>query len=309
MVRVFFYGIIISININLEGKVMKYYGKVFRPPSEARSLIIQATLGCSHNACTFCYMYKGEPFIKRDIDEVIRELEEARPYFDWYEKVFIADGDALILDTKDLIKLIDFIHENMPNVRRISSYATAGDINNKPIEELRELYNNGLTMLYIGFETGDDQTLRDIKKGLTKEDYIRSMEKCREVGFETSVTLIAGLGGRERWRENAIETADLISKTKPSYVSYLTMHLDPEAPLYRDYKEGRFELLEAPEILMEIRLFLENVDSEGSVFRSNHISNYVLLAGVFNRDNKRMIAEIDQALKHEDFRDYFFRRV
>ena len=293
----------------IERNKMKYYGNVFRPPSEARSLIIQATIGCSHNDCTFCYMYKDEPFIVRKIEDIIEDLEEIREYFPYYERVFIADGDALVLKTEELVKLIDYINANMPNVKRISSYATAGDINRKSVEELKTLYDKGLKMLYIGFESGDDEILKDIKKGLTTEDYIKAMDKCKEVGFETSVTIIAGLGGRAKWRENAIGTAKLITRTKPTYVSYLTMRIYKNAPIYKDYIEGKFEMPSAEEILCEIRLFLENVDSEGTIFRSNHASNYVLLGGTLNEDREDLIEAIDETLKKKNFRPVMFRSL
>ncbi len=286
---------------------MRYYGNVFRPPSEAKSLIIQATIGCSHNDCTFCYMYKDEPFIIRKMEDIIADLEEAREYFPYYERVFIADGDALVLKTEELVKLLDYINENMPNVNRIASYATAGDINRKSVEELQTLYDKGLKILYIGFESGDEEILRDIKKGLTKEDYINAMEKCKEVGFETSITIIAGLGGREKWKQNALGTADLISKTKPTYVSYLTMRIYKTAPIYKDYVEGKFEMPSAEEILYEMKVFLENVDSEGTIFRSNHASNYVLLGGVLNEDTPSLISAIDETLEKKNFRPGMLR--
>lgn len=286
---------------------MRYYGNVFRPPSEARSLIIQATIGCSHNDCTFCYMYKDEPFIIRKLDDIISDLEEAREYFPYYERVFIADGDALVLKTEDLVKLLDYINENMPNVNRIASYATAGDINRKSVEELKTLYDKGLKILYIGFESGDDEILKDIKKGLTTEDYVKAMEKCHEVGFETSITVIAGLGGREKWKQNALGTADIITKTKPTYVSYLTMRIYKNAPIYKDYVEGTFEMPSAEEILYEMRVFLENVDSEGTIFRSNHASNYVLLGGTLNEDIDDLIEAIDDTLEKKNFRPGMLR--
>ncbi|MBL7575845.1 Radical SAM superfamily protein [Peptoniphilus asaccharolyticus DSM 20463] len=286
---------------------MKYYGNVFRPPSEARSLIIQATIGCSHNKCTFCYMYKDEPFIIRDIDDVIADLEEDRDYFHFYERVFIADGDALIIPTDKLLKLINYINENMPNVKRISSYATAKDINLKTEEELKLLYDNGLRMLYIGFESGDEEILRDINKGLTTKDYIEAMEKVNKVGFESSITIIAGLGGTAKWEQNAVGTAELISKTKPKYVSYLTIRLYENASLYRDYASGKFEMPTAEQILFEMRKFLEHVDSEGTVFRSNHASNYVLLGGTLNRDREALIAQIDETLRRKNFRPGMMR--
>lgn len=286
---------------------MNYYGNVFRPPSEARSLIIQATIGCAHNDCTFCYMYKDEPFIIRKYEDIVKDLEEIREYFPRFERIFIADGDALVLKTEDLLKLLQYIKENFPNVKRVSSYATAGDINRKSVEELQELYDMGLEMLYIGFESGDDEILRDIKKGLTYQDYLDAMKKCREVGFETSITIIVGLGGTEKWRQNALNTAKLISETKPDYVSYLTMRLYQNTPLYRDYEEGKFQMPSAEELLVEMRLFLENVDSEGSVFRSNHASNYVSLGGTLNKDREMLIAQIDDVLKKKNFKPEVLR--
>ena len=286
---------------------MKYYGNVYRPPSEASSLIIQATIGCSHNSCTFCYMYKGEPFIVRDIEDIIADLEDIREYFPRIRRIFIADGDALVLKTEHLIKLLDYINENFPNVERISSYATAGDINRKSTEELKELYNRGLHMLYIGFESGDDEILKDIKKGLTVKDYVDSMKKCKEVGFSTSITIIAGLGGVDKMEQNAINTAKLISETKPDYVSYLTMRIYENAPIYKDYVSGKFKMPSAEGILYEMKLFLENVDSQGTVFRSNHASNYVPLKGTLNEDRQAMIDLIDTSLENKNFRPDFLR--
>ncbi|RVU55585.1 B12-binding domain-containing radical SAM protein [Anaerosphaera multitolerans] len=286
---------------------MKYYGNVFRPPSEARSLIIQATIGCAHNDCTFCYMYKDEPFIVRKFEDIVADLEEIREYFPRFERIFIADGDALVLKTEDLLKLLQYIKDNFPNVKRVSAYATAGDINRKSIEELKQLYDMGLEMLYIGFESGDDEILKEIKKGLTVDDYTKAMDKCKDVGFKTSITIIVGLGGREKWEQNAINTAKLITATKPDYVSYLTMRLYQNTPLYRDYKEGKFEMPNAEELLVEMRLFLENVDSEGTIFRSNHASNYVSLGGTLNKDREMLIRQIDETLKNKNFRPEVLR--
>ena len=286
---------------------MKYYGNVYRPPSEASSLIIQATIGCSHNSCTFCYMYKGEPFIVRDIDDIIADLEDLREYFPRIKRIFIADGDSLVLKTEHLIRLLDYINENFPNIERISSYATAADINRKSVEELKSLYDRGLKMLYIGFESGDEEILKDIKKGLTVKDYIDAMKKCKEVGFLTSVTIIAGLGGIDKLQQNAINTAKLITATKPSYVSYLTMRIYHNAPIYDDYVSGKFKMPNAEEILYEMKLFLENVDSEGTIFRSNHASNYVALKGTLNKDRQTLIDLIDDTLEKKNFRPDFMR--
>lgn len=281
---------------------MKYYGNVFRPPSEARSLIIQVTIGCAHNDCTFCYMYKGEPFIIRPLEDVKNDLIEMSKYSGYFDRIFLADGDALVVKTDYLLEVLKTIRELFPNLRRVSAYATAQDINRKSIDELKELYDAGLEMLYIGFESGSDEILQEVNKGVVSKDYIDAMKKCKEVGFITSITIIAGLGGVDKMHENAIETARVISLTKPDYVGYLTMRLYKNTPMYEDYESGKFKMPDAAEILEEMKMFLENVDSKGTVFRSNHASNYVLLAGTLNEDREELINAIDTTLKKKSFR-------
>lgn len=280
---------------------MQYYGNVFRPPSEARSLIIQATVGCAHNKCSFCYMYKEDNFIIRPLEDIKKDLIEMSQYGSYWRRIFLADGDALVLKTSDLLEILKTIKQYYPNIERVSSYATAGDINRKSIEELKALRDAGLEMLYIGFESGDDEILRKINKGLTYKDYVSAMAKCKEVGFKTSITIIAGLGGVELMEQNAKGTAKIISETKPDYVSYLTMRIYKNTPLYLDYINGKFNMPNAEEILQEMKIFLENVDSEGTIFRSNHASNYVLLAGTLNEDKKGLIEAIDKTLKKKNF--------
>lgn len=280
---------------------MQYYGNVFRPPSEARSLIIQATVGCAHNKCSFCYMYKDDNFIIRPLEDIKKDLIEMSQYGSYWRRIFLADGDALVLKTSDLLEILKIIKQYYPNIERVSSYATAGDINRKSIEELKALRDAGLEMLYIGFESGDDEILRKINKGLTYKDYVSAMAKCKEVGFKTSITIIAGLGGVELMEQNAKGTAKIISETKPDYVSYLTMRIYKNTPLYLDYINGKFNMPNAEEILQEMKIFLENVDSEGTIFRSNHASNYVLLAGTLNEDKKGLIEAIDKTLKKKNF--------
>lgn len=281
---------------------MQYYGNVFRPPSESRSLIIQATVGCSHNDCTFCYMYKDDDFRIRSVEDIKKDLKEMSGYGDYFERIFLADGDALVLKTEDLLEILDTIKKYFPKVNRVSSYATAQDINRKSLEELKELYDNGLEMLYIGFETGDKDLLKKINKGVTYEEYVEAMEKVKKVGFKSSITIIAGLGGVEGMRDNAIGTAKLITDTKPDYLGYLTMRIYKNTPLYKDYVSGEFEMPDAAQILEEMKIFLENVDSEGTVFRSNHASNFILLAGTLNEDREKLIEAIDQTLKKKSFR-------
>lgn len=281
---------------------MQYYGNVFRPPSEARSLIIQATVGCSHNNCTFCYMYKDDDFRIRSLEDIKKDLVEMSSYRDYFERIFLADGDALVLKTEDLIEILRTIKKYYPNVNRVSSYATAQDINRKSLDELKRLREEGLEMLYIGFETGDEELLKEIKKGITYEEYVTAMKKAKEAGFKTSVTIIAGLGGVEGMEKNAVGTAKLVSETKPDFLGYLTMRIYKNTPLYSDYISGKFKMPSAGEILEEMKIFLEHVDSEGTVFRSNHASNYVLLAGNLNEDRLDLIRAIEKTLKKKNFR-------
>ncbi|OFO61405.1 radical SAM protein [Peptoniphilus sp. HMSC075B08] len=281
---------------------MQYYGNVFRPPSEARSLIVQATVGCSHNDCTFCYMYKEDDFRIRSLEDIKKDLIEMSSYGDYFERIFLADGDALVLKTEDLLEILRTIKKYYPNVKRVSSYATAQDINRKSLEELKELRAEGLEMLYIGFETGDEELLKEINKGVTYEEYVTAMKKAKEAGFTTSITIIAGLGGVEGIERNAIGTAKLISETKPDFLGYLTMRIYKNTPLYEDYVNGKFKMPDVGQILEEMKIFLEHVDSEGTVFRSNHASNYVLLAGTLNEDREGLISAIEKTLKKKSFR-------
>ena len=288
---------------------MQYYGNVYRPPSEARSLIIQATVGCSNNNCTFCTMYKGDKFHMRKLEDVLADLKEMSLKYPWIDRIFIADGDALVLSTDYWVQMLDFIRGNFPNIQRITSYATAADINRKSDEDLALLREKGLEMLYIGFETGDDELLKDIRKNMTRAEYVESIKKAHKAGFQTSVTVIAGLGGKARWEQNAISTAELITETKPTYLSYLTIRLYPGTELYDDYKAGRFEMPSTDEILYEIRTFIDHVDAEGTIFRSNHASNYVGLKGTLNKDKQAMIDQIDDALVKRNFRPEYYRSL
>lgn len=286
---------------------MKYYGKVFRPPSEARSLIVQATVGCSYNKCDFCSMYKEDVFHLRDLEELKVEVKEYLEERSFYKRVFIADGDALCLSNDKLIDLCDFFAKNMENLERITAYATAKDILRKSDEELKELREHGIEMVYVGYESGSDEILKDVNKNSSAEEYILATKKAKAAGIKVSATIIAGLGGMDKMELNAVETAKVVTGAKPDYISYLTLDLFPDTPLYERYKSGEFKRLSPLDILQEIKIFLEYVDSEGTVFRSNHASNYISLAGNLNEDKKRMIEEIDEALREENYKPEYLR--
>ncbi|MBR2742480.1 MAG: radical SAM protein [Clostridia bacterium] len=288
---------------------MRYEGTIYRPPSEAYSLIIQHTIGCARNDCTFCSMYKDKSFRIRKPAEVIADLVDVRRRCRGpVDKIFLADGDALIAKTDDLLTVLGAIRQIYPECERVTSYGAPADILAKSPEELRALYEAGLKMVYVGLESGDDEVLSAVKKGVTAAQAVEAGKKLRASGMKLSLTVISGLGGRARLKEHAVLSAKCVSEIKPEYLGFLTLMVIPGTPLYDDVESGRFELLTAPEVAEEMILFLENVDSEGTVFRSNHISNYINLRGTFNRDVPRLIAEVKQVMESEAYKPEFFRQ-
>ena len=277
---------------------MRYEGIVYRPPSEARSLIVQVTIGCAHNTCTFCNMYKAKDFRVRSMEEIMEDLKEAHNSYGAYvQKVFLADGDALVLQTEKLLEILKAVRELFPNCTRVASYGTAQDILRKSEEELKSLQKAGLGIVYVGAESGDDEILASICKGVTAEELKAAGQKLKRCGIQTSVTLISGLGGRSKVEE-------LISAMNPEYASFLTLRLYEGTPMYDDVVTGRFERITADEIVDEMKIFLEHVDSPGTVFRTNHASNYVVLAGNLNEDIPSMLAQLDEAKKTHHYRRF-----
>jgi len=287
---------------------MRYEGAVYRPPSEASSLIVQMTIGCARNTCTFCYMFKDKRFRVRPMKEVVEDLEFARKHYGTLvRRVFLADGDALVCKTKDILYILNTIRELFPWVERVAAYGAPRDVLLKSPEELRMLKEAGLDLVYIGAESGNDQVLEAVKKQATSAEIIEGCLRLKEAGIGVSITLISGLGSRELFKEHVLDSAKLISAIKPEYVSYLTLMLEPGTELYRKHKAGEFDLLTAEEVAEEMLLFLENTDSEGSIFRSNHASNYVALAGTLNKDTPKMIEKLKQAIANRRYRPDMFR--
>lgn len=284
---------------------MRYEGIVYRPPSEARSLIVQVTIGCAHNTCTFCNMYKAKDFRVRSMEEIMEDLREAHNSYGAYvQKVFLADGDALVLQTEKLLEILKAVRELFPNCTRVASYGTAQDILRKSEEELKSLQKAGLGIVYVGAESGDDEILASICKGVTAEELKAAGQKLKRCGIQTSVTLISGLGGRSKVEEHARSCAELISAMNPENASFLTLRLYEGTPMYDDVVTGRFERITADEIVDEMKIFLEHVDSPGTVFRTNHASNYVVLAGNLNEDIPSMLAQLDEAKKTHHYRRF-----
>lgn len=293
---------------------MRYEGDIYRPPSEAYSYLIQVTIGCAHNKCTFCSMYKAKDFRVRPIEEVIEDLEIARKTYSRVSRIFLCDGDALCLKTDKLVVILDKIAELFPECERVGVYGRATDILRKTDSELRLLVEHGLKIVYLGAESGSDEVLRRINKGITREAIKASVRKSECAGLKISVTFISGMGGRELWREHAVETGRLISEMGASYASLLTLMIDPAAPIYDEITSGAFELLSAEEVIEETKLMVESTipwqtDVE-TVFRSNHASNYFSLKGNLPRDTGVMIEQLECAANNTDIlKDERFRRL
>ncbi|NCB29251.1 MAG: radical SAM protein [Clostridia bacterium] len=288
--------------------MIEYEGRVFRPPSEAYSLIVQVTIGCSHNKCTFCDMYKEKRFRVRPIEDVKADFDEARRQYRQVDRIFLADGDALMCRAEHIADILRYIRQVFPECERVTSYGSPASILCKTQEELNLLHELGLDMIYLGLESGSDEVLRRINKGETADEIVRAGLMVKTAGMKLSVTCIAGLGSLELSETHAKETAAALSRMKPEYIGLLTLLFELETPLMRDWKEGRFYLMNPVEIARETLVLLENIDAEGSVFRANHASNYVNLAGTLNRDRDAMCARLRQALDGEvRFRGEAFR--
>ena len=276
---------------------MRYKGKVYRPPSEAYSLIVQVTYGCSHNGCAFCDMYDDKHFAMRPMEEIREDFELARQVYRRVERVFLADGDALMRRTDELLQILGLAYGLFPECERVTCYASPTSLHIKSEEDLRLLREHGLTMVYMGLESGCDEVLEKMNKGHDAASIVAAGQKARRCGMALSVTAISGLGSRELMRQHAIGTARALSAMKPEYIGLLTLMVERGTPLERWVREGSFTVLGPMEVLQETELFLQHIDSEGSVFRMNHASNYLTLKGTLNRDREALLAKVQQGLQ------------
>ncbi|MDU1350241.1 radical SAM protein [Clostridium butanoliproducens] len=287
---------------------MRYEGVVYRPPSEAYSLIIQATIGCSHNKCNFCSMYKGKKFRIRPVEDIIEDLHMARNKYRRVERIFLADGDALIIPMEKLKAILKAIKEIFPECKRVGVYGSPKSILIKSIDDLIELRALGIGIVYLGIESGSDKILKEINKGVLSEEIITAGRKIKECGIKLSVTLISGLGGKENIREHALESALVINKINPDYLGFLTLMIEENTELYNKVKSGEFKLLNPKEVMEEMKIFIENINVENTVFRSNHASNYVSLKGTLPLDKENILNTINATLKDSNsYKSEFLR--
>ncbi|OFV68715.1 MAG: radical SAM superfamily protein [Candidatus Syntrophoarchaeum caldarius] len=278
---------------------MRYVEPVFRPPSEARSLLLQASIGCSNNTCKFCVSYKRKHFAIRTLDEIAEDIRSARSiYGEGVRRVFLLDGNALAIPTDELLHILEMLYDAFPNLERVSAYGCTQDILEKSTDELEAIRDAGLSLIYFGIESGDDAVLAAMNKGVTADETRRAGLKAIGAGFNLSATVILGLGGRARSKEHAIATGEILSEISPHYIGALTLMVPKGAPLERDIRSGKFELLSPAEILHEMRLMIECTDITGrkSLFRSNHASNYLPIGGILPDEKDEILHTIDSAL-------------
>jgi len=277
---------------------MRYEGKVYRPPSEADAYILQATIGCSWNRCTYCDMYRDKVYRERELPDVLEDLRTAVAIAGQrIDKVFVGDGDALGMPTATWLPILDAARAGFPQLRRVSCYATAGNLLKKSPEELALLREHGLTRLYIGPESGDDATLKRIAKGATHAEHVEAAHRAHAAGMEISMIVLLGVAGTARAKEHAAATADLISEMDPEYVAALTTTVIPGTPLHRLQTTGRYALPGVEPMLDELRTIVDRARPSDAVFRTNHASNYLPLSGRLPQDRERIVDAIDQALE------------
>jgi radical SAM superfamily enzyme YgiQ (UPF0313 family) len=277
---------------------MRYVGKLYRPPSEADALILQATIGCSWNHCTYCDMYRDKPdFRVRPLAESLEDLSRAGAELGpAVEKVFVADGDALVMDLEHWEPILAACQRLFPRLRRVSCYATAANVLAKTDDELRRLRAHGLSLLYMGPESGDDTTLKRIAKGSTAADHVEAARRARAAGFELSAIFLLGAGGIERSAEHAVASAALATAMNPHYLAALTLTIVPTTPLATLANRGTFALPSVANLLGELRTFVDQARPTDALFRTNHASNYLPLGGRLPKDRERIVAVIDHAL-------------
>lgn len=280
---------------------MKYEGVIIRPPSEAGSLLLQVTVGCSHNKCTFCPTYKGERFRIKSFEEIEEDILEASGY-GAIRRVFICDGDALIIPQKKLLPIIKSIKQNIKSVERIGTYANAKSILRKTPEELKELREAGISIAYLGVETGNEELLKKIRKGATYEQLVEGGRRIKDAGITLSVTVLLGIGGIEMSEAHAVDTARILTDIDPDYVGALTVMIVPGTQLYDEQVSGEFQLPDTFGFLEELRLMIEKSDFTDCFFTANHASNYLPIKARMPEEKEETLRTIQSVINSRNRR-------
>ena len=279
-----------------------YNYPLYRPPSEAKSLIFQVTLGCSFNVCSYCNMYRTKEYVERSWDEIKMEIDLASKHMQDTSRIFLADGDALNLPTDRMLQILDYINQKFPKLERISCYAMPKNILEKSPEDLKRIRDAGLSMFYIGIETGSDKILKKVTKGATAQTIIKSCQKAKDTGYTISCMIILGLGGKTYTKEHIDETAKVLSITAPDYVGALTLHLEDgiRDEFLTKFKEP-FELIDDADALIELENLVSKMGPKSQVvFRANHGSNAYPIGGTFPEDKEKILEKIAYLKKHPE---------
>jgi len=275
---------------------MQYEGNIIRPPSEANSILLQITVGCSHNKCTFCGTYRGQRFRIKSDEIIDEDINFAGKYCQELKRVFLCDGDALIIPQKRLVTILKKIKSKLSWITRIGIYANVKSLKSKSLEDLKELKELSLGIVYMGLESGDDETLKHVMKKANSQDMIEHGQKVKEAGIKLSITVLLGISGPDRSENHAKETGRVLSEMNPDYIGALSLMLIPGTPLYKDWEEGNFILPDAKELLMELRTMIDHTNLSKGLFFANHASNYLPIKARLPKDKEVTLQLIDQAL-------------
>jgi radical SAM superfamily enzyme YgiQ (UPF0313 family) len=279
---------------------MKYEGMIFRPPSEADSLILQVTVGCSYNRCTFCGAYRGKSFRIKSFEEIKEDIDEVSSYSPWIQRVFLADGDALIIPQKEFLRSLDYLKLKFSGLERVGIYANAKDILRKEKEELKTLKGLGLGIIYLGLESGNREVLKRIKKNATVDQLIRAARRVKESGILLSVTVILGIGGVENSQAHAEETGKVLSEMDPDYVGALSLMVVPGTPMEREIQTGKLLLPTPFGLIQELETMIKNCQFTWCFFASNHASNYLPLRIRMPEEKEEALRRIREVLRRKD---------
>ena len=276
---------------------MRYEGNIYRPPGERNSYLLQVTVGCSHNACTFCGMYKDKRYHVRPMEDILEDIALAKRYYGDIPRVFLCDGDALDLPTEDLLAILAALYETFPSLKKVGVYAGPKNALKKSPGELNALRQAGLTRAYLGVESGSDAVLKAVCKGVSAEEMLEAGIRLRESGIDLWVMLLLGLAGSgQPGIDHARASAAMMNEVKPRHLSLLSLYLDEGTPLYRDWRAGRFSMATPEETLMEVRELVSALTVEPLHFTCDHASNYLPLKGSLPEDRGRFLAALDAAL-------------
>lgn len=279
---------------------MKYEGMIFRPPSEAESLILQVTVGCSYNRCTFCGAYQGKSFRIKSFEEVKEDIDEVSPQGPWIRRIFLADGDALIISREELLRILDYLKVKLRGLERVGIYANAKDILRKGVDELKELEDLGLGIIYLGLESGNLEVLRRIKKNATIEQMVRAAKRVKESGILLSVTVILGIGGVENSQTHAEDTGKVLSQMDPDYVGALSLMVVPGTPIEKEIETGKLILPTPFGLIQELEMMIQHCQFTRCFFASNHASNYLPLRIRIPEQKEEALRRIREVLRKKD---------